>query len=275
MRGTSQAGFTMVELVVSITIAAVVVAFAASFLVAPINAYETEARRAAVVDEAAASWPVVEADLRRALPNSLRARRNGAFVALELLRVVDSTRYMSDPSTAAFNVASTLRGASVGTNYTDHYLSVNNRGLAGANAYALTGSMTGLPRTIQIANGAAGEQQLSVAPAASFTAGNSPRRTIYLVSGPVTWLCDEAQGTLRRYQNYPVAAAQTSWDSPGEFTLAGVAGELMASGLTSCDFNAAPVSDTVPQTASLRMTATRPMGENITMFNAAGSGWLP
>jgi prepilin-type N-terminal cleavage/methylation domain-containing protein len=275
MRGPRQGGFTLVELVVAITVASVVLAFAATFLVAPINAYETEARRAAVVDEAAASWPVIEADLRRALPNSLRARRNGPFVAMELLRVVDFSRYMSKPLVSPFNVAGVFRGVAVPFDRNDHYLSVNNCGPPLCpDAYSLAGSMTPALTRIQIANGAADEQSVTVTPAPAFVA-DSPRRTMYLVSGPVTYLCDETRGTLRRYENYPVAAAQTSWDSPGEFTLAGFNGELMATGLTSCDFNAAPFSDTVPQTASVRMTATRNTGESITMFNNSGSGWLP
>jgi MSHA biogenesis protein MshO len=267
-------GFTLMELVVAIAIAGVVVAFATSFIMAPLNAYDSESRRAAVVDQAAASWPSIEADLRRALPNSLRARRNGAFVALEMLRVEDFARYKSDPALPPFNVAGVLRGVAVPFDRTDHYLSVNNQGPPGADAYAFNGSMTPASTRIQIANGVPGEQSLSVSPAPAFTA-NSPRRTLYLVSGPVTYLCDESQGTLRRYANYPVAASQASWDTPGAFAGAGIAGTLVATGLTACIFNASPVSATVPQTASLTMTATRPSGESITMFHAAGSGWLP
>ncbi len=64
-----------------------------------------------------------------------------------------------------------------------------------ADAYTLAGSMTPALSRIQIANGAAGEQQLVVTPAPVF-ASDSPRKTIYLVSGPVTYLCDETQGTV-------------------------------------------------------------------------------
>jgi hypothetical protein len=54
-----------------------------------------------------------------------------------------------------------------------------------------------------------------------------------------------------------------------------VPGKLMATGLTACDLRASPPSATVPQTASVRLTATRNTGESITMFHSAGSGWLP
>lgn len=267
-------GFTLVELVVAISIASIVVAFAALFISAPVDAYEAESRRAAIVDEAAASWPAIQADLERALPNSLRARRNGSFVALEMLRVDDYARYLVPPS-GSFTVAGTFRGLTVPFDQTDHYLSVNNCGAgppACPDAYTLAGTMTPASTRIQIANGAPGEQQLTVTPAPVFVA-DSPRQTIYLVSGAVTYLCDETQGTLRRFQNYPVVANQGIRDEAGDF--ATFPGTLVATGITSCDFRASPTSAIVPQTASLRLTATRSSGESITMFHSAGSGWVP
>jgi prepilin-type N-terminal cleavage/methylation domain-containing protein len=266
-------GFTLVELVVAIAISGIVVAFAALFISAPVTAYETESRRAAVVDEAAASWPAIESDLDHALPNSLRARRNGSFVALEMLRVEDAARYLAPPSNN-FTVAGVLRGVAVGVDLPNRYLSVNNCGPqppACPDAYTLGGSMTPAV-TVHIDNGAAGEQQLTVNPVPVF-ASDSPRKTIYLVSGAVTYLCDETQGTLRRFANYSIAANQANRDDAGDF--AAFPGTLMATGLTTCDFRASPPNATVPQTASLRLTATRSSGESITMFHSAGSGWLP
>jgi prepilin-type N-terminal cleavage/methylation domain-containing protein len=269
-------GFTLVEMVVAIAIAGIVVAFAALFISAPVTAYETESRRAAVVDEAAAAWPAIQQDLERALPNSLRAKRNGAFVALELLRVEDAARYLAPPS-GAFNVAGVFRGVvPIPFDQTDHYLSVNNCGPvppACPDAYTLAGSMTPALTRIQIATGSTGgEQQLIVTPAAAF-ASDSPRKTIYLVSGAVTYLCDETQGTLRRFENYAIAASQVNRDDAGDFTA--VPSKLMATGLTACDFRVSAPNATVPQTASLRLTATRNSGESITMFHTGGSGWLP
>jgi hypothetical protein len=172
-------------------------------------------------------------------------------------------------------VAGVFRGVTVPFDQTDHYLSVYNCGAgppACPDAYTLAGTMTPASTRIQVANGAAGEQQLTVTPAAAFVA-DSPRKTIYLVSGAVTYLCDEARGTLRRYQNYPIVASQVNRDDAGDFAV--FAGTLVATGITSCDFRASPTSATVPQTASLKLTATRASGESVTMFHSAGSGWVP
>lgn len=274
MRRRRMRGFTLVELIVAICIASIVLIFAVMFIAAPVGAFETESRRAGMTELVSASWPAIEQDLKTALPNSLRTRRNGSFVVVELLRVVDGSRYMSPPA-ATFTVAGAFRGVTVPFARNDHFLSVNNLGTPGADAYALSGSITAAGSSVQITAGALpGEQQLTVAPAPVFVA-DSPRHTLYLVSGPVTFLCDESAGTLRRYQGYAVAANQANWDSPAEFNVAGVSGSLLATGLTTCDFRASPLSASVPQTVSMALTATRGSGESITIFHVAGSQYLP
>jgi MSHA biogenesis protein MshO len=266
-------GFTLVELVVAIAITGVVMAFAAMFIMAPVDGYEAVSRRAAVVDEVTAGWPEIEADLAHALPNSLRARRNGSFVVLEMLRVVDVVRYMATPS-GDFNVAGRFRGLVVPFDDSTYYLSVYNCGPPTcADAYTLAGSMTPAATRIQIDDIALG-QRVSVSPAPVFAA-DAPRHRMYLVSGPVTYLCDEGQGTVRRYTRYSVAANPASRDSPGELALAGASSTLVATGVTTCDFQASARSAVAPQTASLRLVATRASGESVTMFHSGGSGWVP
>ena len=100
-------GFTLIELVIAITISAIVVIFATMFIGAPLGAYETHSRRAELVADTSGAWPRMETDLRAALPNSLRTRRNGNFVVLEMLPVAGVARYM-DPPSASFTTAGRL-----------------------------------------------------------------------------------------------------------------------------------------------------------------------
>ncbi len=265
-------GFTLLELVVAITISSIVLIFVSMFLAAPVDAYDAHARRNALVSDASTAWPRMEADLRQALPNSLRARRNGALVALEMLSVVDEARYLT-PTNAAFTTAGVFRGVALPFNSNTHYLSVNNLGTPGADAYAPGATLTAAGSTIDIVAGPlAGETTVQVTPPAAFT-GVSPRRRIYLVSGPVTYLCDEGQGTLRRYSNYPIAASQGARDTPGEFAALGAVGTLIAQGLSSCDF-AAPPNATQAQTVAARLTTTR-NGESIALLHSVRLEYVP
>jgi MSHA biogenesis protein MshO len=272
-------GFSLIEVVVAIAITSIVVVFAAMFIGAPLGAYEAHSRRAVLVADASGAWPRMADDLRLALPNSLRTRRNGSFVAIEMLKVADVVRYLP-PTTAPFNTFGVFRNVTLPFDSNDQsnrfYVSVNNTGPGGVDAYDQAGSMTSAGARIEIAAGAAGEALVTVTPAAAFT-DDSPRRRMYLVSGPVTYLCDEAQGTLVRYENYTVAPNQSARDSPAELLGAGSAGEVITRGLTACNFAVSAVlaaGGPQPQTASVTLTTER-NGDTVTLLHSAHSEYEP
>lgn len=264
-------GFTLIELVIAIAISSIVVVFVAMFMQAPLDAYQAHSQRTVLVADAAGAWPRMETDLRSALPNSLRARRNGNIVAIEMLAVVDVARYKSSPSTGAFVTAGTFRGIALPWSSTTHYLFMNS---LGGNPYAPGGSMTPAGQTLQIAAAAAGENSVSVIPAHAFPPGDSPRHRIYLLSGPVTWLCDETQGTLRRYAGYTPSSNQTARDTAAELNAAGASSTLISQGLTSCNFAASPLSAVQSQTAAVRLTTTR-NGDVVTLLHSSHAEYLP
>lgn len=260
-------GFTLIEMVIAITVSAVVLVFATMFLGAPLVAYDTHSRRAVLVADTSGAWPRMEADLRAALPNSLRTRRNGNIVVLEMLPVLGVARYKTTPSATSFTIAGVYAGVA------PTYLSVNN--LDGS-AYALAGSMAAATNYSAAAGAVAGEQQINVNPAPAF-GPDSPRHNIYFVARPVTYLCDETpgQGTLRRYSNYNLAALQTARDTAGELTGAGAAVELITRGLTTCNFAVSPVPNaTQAQTVAARLTTTR-NGDVVTLLHTWRSEYAP
>jgi MSHA biogenesis protein MshO len=250
------AGFTLVELVVALTLSAIVIAFGGMFLTAPLSLYETQARRAEVASAAAEAWPQIRDELRLALPNSVRARRNGSVVALEMLNTVDWVRYKGALG-GTLLTAGTFRGITAPFSSTSHYLSVNNLGTGPADAYALSGSITAAGTSIAIvAGGLPGEQQVTIAPIPAFIA-DSPRHRVYLVSGPVSFLCDESAGTLRRYTNYSIATNHTARDTAGELLTAGASVLELARNIASCEFTASAGSSSATQVVTARIASTR------------------
>ena len=93
---TRHRGFTLIELVIAISLSAIVLAFASMFISAPVDAYAAQSRRAAMVDSADAVLRLMARDVRRALPNSVRVTRDGNVMALELLLTTAATRYRDD-----------------------------------------------------------------------------------------------------------------------------------------------------------------------------------
>ena len=67
---THAAGFTMIELVITMTITTIVVAFAGLFIAGPVRGFADQVRRAELVDSAESSLRRMGRDIRRALPTA-------------------------------------------------------------------------------------------------------------------------------------------------------------------------------------------------------------
>ena len=240
-------GFTLVELVITIAVGSVVVAFMAMFIVMPMNAYTTQTQQAALVDAADSALRFMARDLRSALPNSVRMTSSGTVTALELLATADGARYqdggpVSNPAlvldftTADTAFATTVPFTQLTLPWTSssYYLSIYNVGVPGANAYQMTNVITPAGTTITIAAGATANQNLvTLSPAFQFAFG-SPGKRVYLVSGPVSYLCDTAAATLTRYSGYTIAGAQPA--SAAALSAAGATAALVAANVASCQF---------------------------------------
>lgn len=94
-----QHGFTLIELVVAISISAIVVGFMVMFLVTPVETYLAQARRAELVNSANMAANNMASDLRTALPGNVRYTRNGTIEVLEITSPVPAgpIAYLCDP----------------------------------------------------------------------------------------------------------------------------------------------------------------------------------
>jgi MSHA biogenesis protein MshO len=245
-------GFTLIELVITIAVGSVVVAFMALFIVTPMTTYTAQTRRATLVDAADSALRFMGRDLRAALPNSVRVNAIGN--ALELLATADGARYqdsgpLSNPALAldlttadgAFATTVPFTQEQVTPPWTSntYRLSIYNLGVPGADAYQtppptpnVITPATGT--TITISAGATANQNLvTLSPAFQFAFG-SPGQRVFLVSGPVSYLCDTTAATLTRYSGYTIASAQPT--SAAVLNAAGASSALVASNVTGCQF---------------------------------------
>ncbi|MGI9237854.1 MAG: PulJ/GspJ family protein [Woeseiaceae bacterium] len=250
-KGTS--GFTLIELVITIALSTIVVAFMAIFISGPIASYNDQSRRAELVDLAENSLRRIARDVRRALPNSVRLDVSGSVTALELLNTIDGARYRDrpppgDPSkrlrfTAAddaFNSIGGFQNIAKPFSSNNHYLSIYNVGVPGANAYELANVITPPGTQIDIdADAAPGEDNVQLSPAFRFSFA-SPGQRVFLVDGPVTYLCDDLAGTLVRYSDYSIADDQTARNTAAELLGAGADATLVANRVSNCGMAYAP-----------------------------------
>jgi prepilin-type N-terminal cleavage/methylation domain-containing protein len=84
MTTARQRGFTLLELVVAISISAIVVSFMVMFIVTPVESYLAQARRAELVSSADIVANNMAADLRVASLGNVRYTNNGTTEVLEI-----------------------------------------------------------------------------------------------------------------------------------------------------------------------------------------------
>jgi MSHA biogenesis protein MshO len=242
-----QRGFTLVELVVTIVVGSVVVAFMAMFVVTPMLAYSAQTRRASLVDETDGALRFMGRDLRSALPNSVRVATSGSVTAVEFLGTTDAARYadggpLGNPALVldftaadgAFATTVPFTQLTLPWSSTSSYLVIDHVGVTGANAYDMTNVITPAGTSLTVSAGASANQQLvTLSPAFQFTQG-SPGKRVYIVGGPVSYLCDTGAGTLTRYSGYAISSAQAA--SAATLTAAGATAAQVAGDVAACSF---------------------------------------
>jgi MSHA biogenesis protein MshO len=232
--GRRQLGVTLIEMVIVISITAIIAGAVAVFITRPIESYADAARRAELTDIADTALRRMARDLRSALPNSIRITTVGNVRYLEYLQTSGGGRYRSHPDSggggnpldftavdAAFDVIGTPPTMTAGDSIVIYNL--NSSGVV-ANAYS------GDNRAAY----SSGAATITLTAAKLFPFA-SPGNRFQVVQHAVTYACDPDPGTrtLRRYWNYGIAGAQPT--PPG-----GGSNALLATEVFECTFTYAP-----------------------------------
>lgn len=101
MRPPSQRGFTLVEMIMVITITGIIGGMVAMFIRAPVQGYVDSARRAEMTDIADTALRRLGRDLRTAVPNSVRVPNPASSAYIEFLPTEDGGRYRARPAGGA------------------------------------------------------------------------------------------------------------------------------------------------------------------------------
>lgn len=252
----SQAGFSLVELIVVIVLLGVLASGAGLLLRNPIDIYEAQVRRQLLVDQGEMALRQIARDVRRALPNSIRIIPVGAGAALEMVNTVDGARYRDEFGGAyvgdqnylldfasldtSFNLLGTLNNPAefaAGNRVVIYNTSVNVYAEAvdvdDQGIITPAGTLLGL-----VAEGAGPtrEDRITVTPAFRFTE-QSPGQRVFFVDSSISYICDPGGSQILRYAGYGFRAVQPTLAA--DF---GVAPGKVISALGSCSFSYAPGS---------------------------------
>ena len=287
-RDRAALGFTLLELVIVIAITAILAVFVVFFLDTPVEAYLAQSRRAVLVDSADHVLRSVAADVRTALPSSLRWAAPGNVVAVEMLSTVGVARYygvneksrlppaLEAPEELSIGSADpSFYTVGLFASTTGGYLSVDQQTLPGAYSLAAGHVMLPFAQPPSSINpvGLTTEEWVQCVPGCNFTAA-SPTNSVFVVSGPVSYLCDKVQHTLQRYSGYAVRAVEPLTDAA--LMAAGATRGLIAQNVSGCRVRIvpAPASGAFDQLLIFEVTLAS-SGETLTVFDEAAPEYVP
>jgi MSHA biogenesis protein MshO len=255
-------GMTLVELIIVITISGIVATMLAMFIVRPMEGYQAQVRRAALVDAAESALQRMTRDIHRALPNSVRVDATGQII--EMLDTLDGARYRAGPGVlgtnnhttsaswltigaadSSFNILGRFRvieaqygGLPPAAASAGWRLAIYNLGVPTADAYADAGGAGARVITDAGINISLDQDEWRITPVAGSFRFHwaSPYQRVFVVDTPITYICAPGPaGTITRFQNYTIAAAQPT--NPAAAPLSGGTNALVATPVTACTFN--------------------------------------
>lgn len=225
-------GFTLVELVVVITIVALLAAVSTQLIRNPAQSFIDSENRANLTDRVDTALRRMSRDIHNALPNSVRNTTNGADSFIEFIPVKSAGRYRAEVGSSVSDnpldfsqTADTfdVLGPSV-TIASGDKLVIYNLGIPGSDVYEGTNSRalltSGTLSTLSFSGGTFPQA--------------SPSSRFYVASTPVTYACDMTNGVLLLYSGYAIQPTQPA----SVATLNGLAtARKLASNLSFCQIN--------------------------------------
>ena len=277
-------GFTLIELLVVIVLIGILAVGAGMLISRPIESYNDQLRRQQLVDSAEMALRKIATDIRRALPNSVRVVDNGPTGwALEMVNTVDGARYR-DEAGGIFNTANdVLDFASVDTDFNvlgrfstlaigpldpSYRAVIYNTSPAGIYSDASANNNPGIISppglTLSLNNG---EHHLAMSSPFQFSF-QSPGQRVFLVDGPVSYVCDSATASLTRFEGYAYQLNHADIDSLGELSaLASVNEGRVASQVSGCVIDYQPGSSQRGGLITLELTLSDAENESIRLLH--------
>ncbi|MFT5503449.1 MAG: MSHA biogenesis protein MshO [Gammaproteobacteria bacterium] len=227
-----KSGFTLLEVIVVIVLLGILGSAAGLLIVKPIQAYTDIERRQRLVDQGERALGQIARDIRRALPNSIRALNTGTGFATEMINTVDGARYRDEiggdfvddddvldfkVADAHFNLLGHLNTVEIVA--TDPPVDLDDVRIViysitpdviyqhAANDTSpgiITPSTTTLTLTLNspiLPDTDDAEYHIEMDPAFEFSQ-QSPGQRLFLVNGSISYICDLGTGEIFRYSNY-------------------------------------------------------------------------
>ncbi len=290
-------GFTLIELIIVMVMAAALSITVAVFISRPIISYKNVTARGELVDAADMVLRRMARDIQQAVPNSIRVKtdpNNAQRIALEFLNIVEGMRYRGalpgsylnfTGTVTQFNVigqfqyATTNATCMAGNCRVVVYNTGENDGgsiptdnpTAGANVWSTVvaptcmggcipapGSVTISPvGTIVTLSNPSSQGLVTFSSGVQFALA-SPEQRVQIVDTPVTYICDVSTNQITRYWNYTINSTQPT--NPANAPLSSASNAQLTKDVSVCTFMYTPGTSTRNGVITMTITLTNTGG---------------
>lgn len=247
----ASAGFTLVELIIVITLTGIVSVLATSMLSNQMQGYIDTVRRASLVSKADAAIKMMARDFHNAVPYSVRS----SGTAIEWVPIRDYGRYRKFPTAGSgdildfsaadsqFDVFGSMPAMSAGNQLV---IANTNTASSGFNIYQSNSDGSLLPAGSHVIT-SAGITPVSSGATVTLSAPfqfsqDSIASRFYVISGAASYVCNTITGELTRHTGYALQSTQ-----PTSATLAPLStssSALLVDTVSSCSFGYSSVDAT-------------------------------
>lgn len=240
------AGFTLIEMIVVMTITGILAAIVAVFITRPMQGVVDTARRANLADAADTALRRISRDIHRALPNSVRITQSGSTWYIEFLPVLAAGRYCEqadcgtyplDFATATTTFSFVGPQPTLASSSSRSEVAVYNLGVTGLDAYA--GDNTATLSSI-------GTSTITLSSSKTFPYP-SPGHRFFIIGTPVSYACTTG-GSLVRIWGYTKQSSQPT------ATPSGASSAILADNVSACSVDY--TQSAIDQFGLLYMTLT-------------------
>jgi len=219
-------GFTLIELIIAISVSVIVVGFMVMFITVPVDNYIAQSRRAQLSTEADIIQRIMDNDIRNAVPNTVRWGINGSNVILEMLNTVDVAIYRDFGSTSPQSAIDELTfapvapdanfstlgkfksGAAVSCLATFRLVISPDQSSATTDVYAGGQVVTAPANTLNCnPDPTFNKTNVTITPGFQFKTP-SPGKHVFVISAAtsaIAYVCNLNTRTLTRFSGYPIA----------------------------------------------------------------------
>ena len=228
-------GFTVIEMVVTMSIIAILAIVLLRYVNIPFLAYNESKIQLEVANELSQTIHLMKRELKESLPNSIRITTVGSKKYIEFIKIKNLGKYRVNATGTGtgdiltFNTADTsfdvLSGPIIFS--AGDKIVIENIGFTGFDVYQ--------NNNVSNYNGTLGTPVSNIVIQSKLFPIQSSQEKFYVINNPTTYVCDTVTKTIKKYEGYAITSVQPNNESAAP--LSSLTPGIIGENISACDIS--------------------------------------